>query len=44
MNILKKINNLIKEDSKVLCESGFRNIKKIAGQYDKAKIFYHQDL
>jgi hypothetical protein len=43
MSILKKINSIFKEEL-ILHESGFRNIKNIAKQYNKAKIFYHQDL
>ena len=36
MNILFK--------GKILTESGLRNIKKLSKRYDKAKIYFHQDL
>ena len=43
MELIKKIDLLLEEDRQ-LNESGIRNIKAIAKQYKKAKIFYHQDL
>jgi hypothetical protein len=29
---------------KVLIESGLRNIRDLSHRYDKAKIYFHQDL
>jgi len=29
---------------KVLVESGIRNIRDLSHRYDKAKIYFHQDL
>jgi hypothetical protein len=43
MEISKKIDILLEQNHK-LHESGVRDIKKIAKEYQKSKIFYHQDL
>jgi len=38
MIILEKILN------QILIESGIRNIRDLSHRYDKAKIYFHQDL
>jgi len=43
MNILEKIDK-IQEQSGIINESGVRDMKKIAKQYKKAKIYFHKDL
>ena len=43
MNISKKIDILLEQEQQ-LSESGIRDIKKIAKDHPKAKIYYHQDL
>ena len=42
MDILEKIGKL--ENEVILQESGIQNIKALASQYKKAKIFFHKDL
>ena len=34
----------IKNNKKVLIESGIRNIRSLADRYPKAEIYFHQDL
>ena len=33
-----------KKFKKILIESGIRNIRDLSHRYDKAKIYFHQDL
>jgi len=42
MDIIEKIHRIEREA--VLQESGIRDMKKLASQYKKAKIFFHKDL
>jgi len=42
MDIIGKIEKI--EQDFALMESGFRNMRKLAKQYDKAKIYFHKDL
>jgi len=42
MDILERIGNIEKES--ILQESGIQNMKSLAKQYKKAKIFFHKDL
>jgi hypothetical protein len=42
MDILSKIGKI--EDEAILQESGIQNMKALAKQYKKAKIFFHKDL
>jgi len=43
MNVLGKITTFINE-SNIVNESGFRNMRTLAKKWKKAKIYYHQDL
>jgi len=43
MNILDKLNK-IEELQSVLMESGLRNITNLAKEYNKAEIYFHEDL